>query len=207
MMNYKIEATTPDEIGLIAKLEAEMYSSRDAVPEDILRAWYSQNPNGFSTIKYKGQVIGHVDLLPLKSNVLGRFRDGVITEQEIRGSDLFSAEESELVRTVYVESVALAGSNGLTRAQAVKHVLLNAIDLVSRVGDPQRIENIFAVAATSSGKRFLKALGFSIVSSAQDRRDQHDLYATRLACLEGEIHRRFASARIRRDSAFALAEI
>ena len=206
-MNYKIEATTLDEIGLIAKLEAEMYSPGDAVPEDILRDWYSQNPNGFSTIKHKGQVIGHVDLLPLKSNILERFMDGVITEQEIRGSDLFSAEELELVRTIYVESVALVGSNGLTRALAVKHVLLNAIDLISRLGDPRRIENIFAVAATSNGKRFLKALGFSIVSRAQDRRDQHDLYAIRLACLEDGIRRRFAGARIRHDSAVALAEI
>ncbi len=206
-MNYKIEQAASEDIRWIAKFEAEMYSAEDAVPEDILRDWYSQNPTGFSTIKYKGKMIGHVDLLPLRSSVLGRFMDGDITEREIRGSDLFSAGEPELIRTIYVESVALAASNGLTRALAVKHVLLNWMDMISRVGDPRRIENIFAVAATSSGKRFLKALGFSIVSQAQDRKDQHDLYVTRLARLEDEMSQRFAGARIRHDSVPALAEI
>jgi N-acetylglutamate synthase-like GNAT family acetyltransferase len=189
-MNYKIEPATPDDIRWIAKFETEMYSPVDAVPGGILKNWYAQNPNGFSIIKHDDETIGHVDLLPLKSNIVERFIGGSITEQEIRSDDLFSAQEWELVRTVYVESLAIAASPDSRRAAAVKHLLLNMIDVVRRIGDPQRIEYVYAVAATDNGSRFLKRLGFGIVSHAQDRKDQHNLYATRLASLEDEINKR-----------------
>lgn len=192
-MNYKIEPASKDDIRWIEKFETEMYPTEDAVPGGILQKWYSQNPNGFSIIKHNHEAIGHVDVLPLKPNILEIFIDGGITERQIRSDDLFSAGERELVRTIYVESLAIAASPASRRAPAVRHLLLNMTDVVSRVGDPRRIENIYAVAATESGNRLLRRLGFCIVSSAKNRKDQHDLYTTRLASLEGEIRKRFVS--------------
>jgi hypothetical protein len=202
-MSYEIEPAASTDISWIASFEAKVYSSDDAVPEKILRDWYSKNPNGFSTIKCDGQLIGHVDLLPLRASVLRRFVSGVITEREIRGSELHSPEEHQLVTTVYIESVAIVPPTGSARAQAVKYLLLNGMGLINRVGHSERIESVIAVAATNSGQRFLEALGFCVVSHAKDRKDRHDLYGAQLASLQGEILRRFRPSKIE----CALAEI
>jgi len=202
-MSYKIEPATSTDISWIAGLEGKVYSKNDAVPEQILRDWYNINPNGFSTIKRGTQRIGHVDLLPLQAGVLSRFASGVITEREIRGNELHAPGERELVTNIYVESLAIISPNGNVAAPAVRYLLLNGMSLIDRLADPERIESIIAVAATNSGQRLLRALGFGVVSHAKDRKDRHDLYAAPMAVLRDEIRRRFRFPK----TEWALAEI
>jgi hypothetical protein len=189
-MDYGIDAASREDINWIARFEAEMYSVEDAVPEQILGDWYDQNPNGFWIIKHKGQPIGHLDILPVKPEILQNFIAGVIVERDIRGIDLYSPNQKALVKTLYVESIAISPSNGHNRALAVNHLLSNFFDLVSRIADPSELSDIYAIAATIAGRRFLGRLGFGVVKRARERKDQHDLFAAKLPDLGGRIRQR-----------------
>jgi hypothetical protein len=202
-MNYKIEPATSTDISWIAGFEAQVYSKDDAVPELILTDWFARNPNGFSTIKRDGERIGHIDLLPLNDSAFSRFTRGVITEREIRGSELHASEERDLVTNIYVESLAVIPPDGFAAAPAIRHLLFSCMALIERVGNPERIENIIAVAATNEGQRLLQALGFDVLSYAKDRKDRHDLYAVQLAELLARLPRRLRRAR----AEWVLAEI
>src|SRR5205085_2647294 len=104
---YCIAAATPEDVAWIARLEVDMYSARDAVPEHILKEWYNSNPDGFS--------------------------------------------------------------------------------VVSRLCNPANVKNIYAIAATLRGNRFLTRLSFTNAKRAKDRVDQHDLFAIKFSDLVGEI--------------------
>ncbi|PYS93730.1 MAG: hypothetical protein DMF64_03925 [Acidobacteria bacterium] len=184
---YCIAAATPEDVAWIARLEVDMYSARDAVPEHILKEWYNSNPDGFSVIKRKGRNIGHIDILPLRPATLQKFIDGSIVEKDIRGDDLYSPEERDAIQDLYVESVAFLSIQGRATSRAVQYLLSNFISLVSRLCNPANVKNIYAIAATLRGNRFLTRLSFTNAKRAKDRVDQHDLFAIKFSDLVGEI--------------------
>jgi len=182
-MTYKIEAATPEDIQWIAKFEVEMYSVNDAVPLRILSEWFQQNPTGFWILKHKDLPVGHIDILPVKAEIFQNFILGVIGERDIRGVDLYSPREKGLIRSLYVESVAISPSNGHTRAQAVNLLLSKFFDLVNHIAESSQVTEIYAIAATTAGQRFLNRLGFSLAKRGADRKDQHDLFRVELSQL------------------------
>ena len=189
-MDYGIDAANRGDINWIARVQAEMYSVEDAVPEDILSDWYDHNPNGFWILKHKGQPIGHLDLLPVKPEIFQDFIAGVIVERDLRGIDLYSPDQKALVRTLYVESVAIPAVHGNHRAWAVRHLLSNFFELVSRLANPDELSDLYAIAATIAGQRFLGRLGFGVVKPGPERKDRHDLFAGSLPDVGKRIRRR-----------------
>lgn len=67
VMPYSVEQATLAEIGWIAQLETQVYSSADAIPRRTLEEWYTANPHGFFIVRAPdGRKLGHLDILPLK---------------------------------------------------------------------------------------------------------------------------------------------
>jgi hypothetical protein len=174
---YIVEQATSEEIGWVAKLEASVYSTRDAVPEVVLREWFASNPTGFSVVKTAaGDPAGHLDILPLRPGTLEQFLAGQIVEREIRGDSLYSPKDRESIKHLYVESVILCPPKGRSTAAAMLAVLLETGQMIERVADWHSVEAIFAIAATAPGEGLLRKLGFELLKSAGLRRDGHDLF-------------------------------
>ena len=190
---YSIEPATAEDIDWIASLEAEAYSPEDAVPRSILGEWYDTNPEGFSLVRMNGEKIGHIDILPLRAKALRLFIDGAIIERELRGDSLYTPEEREFIRDLYVESIIIHPLGGRSNASgiAVMHLLYNFILLTKRMADPDKIENIYAIAASKDGEHFMGKLGFELAKRGQERKDQHNLYVARFAELKVRISNLF----------------
>ena len=185
---YSIEPATSDEIDWIADLEAQVYPSEDAVPAHILKEWHACNPTGFSVVRMgNGQKIGHMDILPLKPITLKVFLDGNIMERDIRGDSLYTPSESNHIRDLYVESIIVLPPKGLSNAPAILCLLSGFIPLVKRICDPNRVETIYAIAASASGESLLRHLGFDQVKGGQNRKDQHDVFAVKFERLASNI--------------------
>jgi hypothetical protein len=121
---YRVEPATSDEIGWIAGLQESVYSAEDAVPESVLREWFAVNPTGFFIVKKRdGSLAGHIDVLPLRPNTLQQFLDGSIVEREIRGDSLYPPEDRKSIKHLYVESIILRPTKGLSTAAAMIAVL------------------------------------------------------------------------------------
>jgi hypothetical protein len=185
---YYIDQATPEDIDWIARLEAKVYPSEDAVPGHILKEWYSCNPSGFSVIKTSnGQKVGHIDILPLRPVTLRAFLEGNIVERDIRGDSLYSQAETHLIRNLYVESIIVLLPKGLSNAPAILHVLSRFISLVNRVCDPTNVEKVYAIAASDPGKSLLIGLGFDQIKLGDERADHHDFFAAKFVDLAAKI--------------------
>ncbi len=185
---YRIVQATPEEVDWIAQLEAQVYTPTDAVPKHVLMEWYNSSPTSFSVIKMKnGQKVGHIDILPLRPTTFQTFLEGNIVERDIRGDSLYSQNERHLIRNLYVESIIVLPPKGYSNAPAILCVLTNFNELVSRICDPASVDNIYAIAASKSGERLLKRLGFDQIKSSQNRVDHHDLFAAKFAELVANI--------------------
>jgi len=184
----RIEAATPADIDWVADLQIRTYSSEDAIPRHILKEWYATNPNGFSIIKAKGgDRIGHIDILPLRPEATQTVLEGRTLEREFRGTLLFSEAERGSITDLYVESIIILTPDRPLAALALYSLLANFTLISSRVADPSNLNNIYAIAATESGERLMRQLGFSEIRAAETRADHHPLFVAKFADVAANI--------------------
>jgi hypothetical protein len=185
---YQIAQASADEIDWIARLEAQVYTPDDAIPKRVLMEWYEKNATGFSVIRMtNGQKVGHIDILPLRPATQKAFLQGDIVEKDIRGDSLYSRSESQLIQDLYVESIIVLPPKGFSKAPAILCVLTNFIALVGRMCDPNSVQKIYAIAASQSGDRLLRRLGFDPIGSSEGRVDHHDLFSVQFSELTKNI--------------------
>jgi len=203
---YRVVQATPDEIGWIARLEESIYSGADAIPEPLLREWYSANDTGFSIVKAAdGRPVGHLDILPLRPKTMELFLKGEIVEREIRGDSLYSPKQRRSIRHLYIESIILSQPKGLTNAAALVHVLSNIALIVERVADLPRVERIYAMAASTPGEDFMRDLGFEMHTDGGRRKDGHDLFAVQPAVIARNVLRLCGEKVLQADALKTLA--
>lgn len=185
---YTVSAATSEEMEWIAGLESEIYSDTDAVPRAVLLEWFQANPAGFSVIRMANNTkVGHIDLLPIRPATFQRFLEGTIVERDIRGDSLYSPGESAAITALYVESIIVNPPKGYTNAPAILCVLTSFERLVSRLCDPGQLKSVYAIAASRSGERLLRRLGFDVISPAHARKDGHELFVANFADLRSQI--------------------
>jgi len=136
-----------------------------------------------------GRKIGHLTIVPLHPNVLKSFDQGTILEQDIHEDSLYTPRERHLIRNLYVESIILDGSKGPSALPIKPLTCLahNFDTLIGSICDPTQLENIYALAASGRGERFMKGLGFDRVNSSEERADQRALYVAGFSSLKARI--------------------
>jgi hypothetical protein len=186
---------TPDDLDWIFRLEIDAYSAQSAVARRTLDAWYGTNPDGFSILTMNGRKIGHLTIIPLRPEILESFAQGTIMEQDIHPDSLYTPAEKHLIRNLYVESLIVDSLNGHSTLpiKALTCLAQDFVQLIRRVCDPTNLENVYALAASGPGERFMKGLGFDQVNSDPPRSDQRVLYVAKLSTLRiniSELYRR-----------------
>lgn len=180
---------TPEDLDWIFQLEIDAYSAQHSVARKKLEQWYGSNPDGFSIITMNGRSTGHLTFIPLRPNILESFAQGTIREQDIHGENLFTPREKHLIRNLYVESIIIDSPKGPSTLpiKALARLAHDFVPLIARVCEPANLENIYALAASGRGERFMKGLGFDRVQSNQERPDQRALYVAEFSTLKGRI--------------------
>lgn len=175
---YNVNPATPEDLDWIFQQEVDAYSPQHAVARQTLERWYGSNPDGFSVLTLNGSRMGLVTFLPLRSNILERFVQGTILEQDIREDCLYTPEEKHLIRNLYVESVIIdsPGKHATLPIKAFTCLAHDFVSLINRICDPANLENIYALAASGRGERFMKGLGFEQVKGGDERGDKRALY-------------------------------
>jgi class 3 adenylate cyclase len=165
------------DISWIAELEASAYTPEDAVPEPILLNWFRRNPNGFSVIENSsGARVGHIDILPLRTDVAQPFLKGRIVEKEIPADWIFPPLARDRIRDLYVESIIIKKTAGLSASPALFWVLRDFASLIERICSVDQVNNVYAIEATASGKKLLTRIGFQPCGEAAARTDDHELF-------------------------------
>lgn len=189
-VSYVVESADIRDIEWIAQLEKDVYSEEDAIPEQVLKEWYAVNPTGFFIIRIKnGPRIGHLDILPLKPRTMQQFIDGNITEHDIRGDSLYTPQEKEQVTDLYVESIIIRPPKGSSSINAILCLLANFTVIAKSVSDVNRLQHIYAIAASKSGEKLMGHLGFEVCVPADARRDKHPLFIAESSVVAGRVAR------------------
>jgi hypothetical protein len=178
------------DIPWIAQLEASAYTAEDAVPESILMSWFQRNPHGFSVIENsKGERVGHIDILPLRTEVAQPFLKGRVVEREISPDWILPPSAKEHIRDLYVESIIIKKTAGLFASPALFCVLQNFGSLIERICSVSQVDNIYAIEATASGKKLITRIGFERCGEASARTDDHELFRISAAALRASVER------------------
>ena len=182
-----IQAELAD-VAWIAQLEASAYMPEDAVPEEILLSWFHRNPHGFSVIENsRGERIGHIDILPLRTDMAQPFLKGRIVEKEIPPDWIFPPSDKERIRDLYVESIIIKKTAGLSASPALFCVLQNFTSLIERICNAEQINNVYAIEATASGKKLITRIGFERCGEASARTDDHELFRISATALQTNV--------------------
>jgi hypothetical protein len=59
--------------------------------------------------------------------------------------------------------------------------------ILDRIADRDRLEKIYAIAATPAGKALMTDLGFELQRPAERRKDAHDLFVARPSDIENRV--------------------
>lgn len=184
----KASPATPEDLAWIFQLEIDAYSAQHAVARKKLDQWYACNPDGFSIVTMNGRKVGHLTIIPLRPNILESFVQGTILEQDIHDEHLYTPPEKHLIRNLYVESIIIDSPRGPSvPVIAFARLARDFIPLMNRICDPANLENIYALAASGRGERFMKGLGFVPVKSVQERADQRSLYVAKFGTVKNRI--------------------
>jgi hypothetical protein len=179
----------PVDLDWIFQLEIEAYSAQYSVARQTLERWYGRNPGGFSVLTMNGRRIGHLTIIPLHSKIIDSFVQGTILEQDIQEDCLHTPEEKNLVQNLYIESIIIDSARGhsILPIKALTRLAHDFVPLISRVCEPRNLENVYALAASGRGERFMHALGFGMVKSGEGRADRRSLYAAKFGTLRSNI--------------------
>jgi class 3 adenylate cyclase len=197
--NFAVDAPQPKftvvpadaaDIPWIAELEASAYSPEDAVPLEILVTWFQRNPHGFSVIENcNGERIGHIDILPLRTDVAHPFLKGRIVEREIPSDWIYAPSARERIRDLYVESIIIKKTVGLSASPALFFVLQNLGSLIERLCPVEQANDIYAIEATASGKKLITRIGFERCGEARARSDDHELFRIPASLLRQNVNK------------------
>jgi len=183
------DPATPEDLDWIFQLEIDAYSAQYAVARRTLEQWYRANSDGFFILTMDGRKVGHLTIVPLHDKILKSFDQGTILEQDILEDCLYTPRERHLIRNLYVESIILDGSKGPSALpiKPLSCLAHNFVPLIGRICDPTQLENVYALAASGRGERFMKGLGFDRVNSNQERADQRAVYVAGFSSLKAKI--------------------
>lgn len=174
---FQVRASDANDIEWAAQLAKRVYDDQDAIPAEVLLAWFNVNPTGFSTMWCDGERVGNFHILPLKLKAMALFVEGQILERNFPADSLYAAEESQSIRDLYWESAVLDPSlRGELRGKMLVTLTADFSNVFGRVCDLRQIDNMYAIAASSRGAEHLLLLGMSPLGNPELRMDKHQLY-------------------------------
>jgi len=177
---FRLRPALSSDLPWIAERQSSFYAS-DAVPLTVLQQWHEANPGGFSILEDRdGLAQGQITFLPLKPDCLQRYMSGGpggMVETEIEGRHIFGPAERHLVHDLYLESIILPE---IDRSQARTALFRALPKLISDVSNPACQGDIYALAATAAGERWLTRMGFMPIALSEPRRDGHPIFRSTL---------------------------
>lgn len=191
---FRVHASSTDDVAWAAQLATRVYDLQDAMPLNVMLAWFETNPTGFSTLWYGGERVGNFHILPLKPEVMTKFVEGTILERDFPASGLYTVAEAQNIRDLYWESAVLDPSfRGEVRGQMLATLTADFRNVFGRVCDLRQIQNMYAIAASRRGAEHLTQFGMAPIGKAELRIDVHQLYHGTLPSFQAAVATLLAS--------------
>jgi len=172
---YYHERAKESDLPEIAELQRKYYG-KDAIPLSTYTGWFRANPTGFHVIRsrnLKGKMVGQITFLGFEAKKFSSYLDGTITEHELTKDDVVSQADLSEVSAIYLESIMIKEDFRRSLRPFLGAAMLSIVEGL-RI---RRLENIYAMAATADGERFLTNEGFvGLRTPTGNRADGHTIF-------------------------------
>ena len=153
-----------DELATALEEDRHTYEVEAQWPISRWRDFYEQNPEiAFMLIDQTngGECIGGISLFPLREKIAAKLCAGALKETELRGEDLFTANEKSQCNHWHVGGIVLFKCQ---KTRLAKEMIAQTLILwLDGLSDPFPI-TLTAFAYSDMGGKLLKKLGFSKVA-------------------------------------------
>ncbi|GAB4009236.1 hypothetical protein GCM10028808_17200 [Spirosoma migulaei] len=174
---YDIRLAQYDDIRKIYNIACTIYGGLDVMPYKTLISWYEKNPCSFYVIiDEDNEVVGNINILPLKEETLKSFLEGRLLERDITEEGIWGTAEKEYINYLYIESVVNLGGK-----EATKELLKKIPTIITNFGcSHDSIKKLYCMSVSRQGQRLIKRLGFKEIVSVKLRRDGHTIFEAEL---------------------------
>ena len=180
-----LRPATGEDIDWIANLEIKTYGRGIAVPAYILHSWHDANPHGFSMLqKEDGELMGHINILPLKPSGVDLLLGGRESEQAITPDMIYAPDQKDLMESFYVECIIVKDNYKNLKPQALLCILSALDSLLGRICISQDEKKVYGLGGTKGGERLMQQLGFRLLTRGDERSDGFPLYVANYADIQ-----------------------
>jgi hypothetical protein len=140
--------------------------------------WWKKNQKCFHVIlNHAGEIVGNINLLPLKPKAYEQLKNGTIIESELTEKDIYSSKERSRVSVLYIEGLLVHSKISERAKSAALVYMFTKLDrTVSAIGNPRNIRKVCALGGSDPGEKLLKKLQFVVTSEANTRKDLLDFW-------------------------------
>ena len=128
-------------------------------------------------------------LLPLRPTTQEHVVDGDLLEANILGDNIITPAERETISTVYLASLVVMNERNNCVPKAVAQFVMNCEAVLEKLCSLDKLQTIYAAAASPGGKRLLKRFEFIKMRDGSQRKDRHDLFKIDYPTLRRNIDR------------------
>ena len=158
------------------------YYGHEYVDFRVAEKWRQANPDAFvQIVNESGEMCSCFGLIALKDSCFDEFIKGRVKDGEFEYDDVVGPKDTKKSPRLYLSGaiVSQAGTFiGRKRADMMCWVIL---DYYKRYFGLRKSRTIYSLAVSKEGEQILQAVGFSVVSKKNFRRDGCNLYSIQMS--------------------------
>lgn len=120
--------------------------------------------------------MGYFDILPLNESFASDFLAGIKTESDIGVDDILEPEKMINSSFLYFSGISVKHVDSALGSRFGSYLLYAAINYLALFYRDRLPVNVYALSATSNGRKILERLNFEVIVDESNRKDGMDLY-------------------------------
>lgn len=148
---------------------------KDSLDFKLIESWRKKNPNIFLCIKDGNELVASFSLIPIKNSFMDMFISGRVKEDQLTIDDIYDSTKDKDAYRLYIAGV-IVKNPGTPKSRSYTRVMVWAlINFYKKYYGTKKVREVYGLAATKGGEKFMKDLLFELISPKDTRKDGHDL--------------------------------
>lgn len=150
-------------------LESKFYEDEFITPYEEVYDWYSKFEYSIRIVEDKGQVVGFLNLFPIKDEIFNLLKSGEFNDKYLKTDHIVDLKNLDLNKcqngiNLFLSCILIDAD--YRKTNALKLLLEEYAKYYSKVEERVTINNVITDNVTESGARFSRRLGFNKVTDS-----------------------------------------
>jgi hypothetical protein len=158
------------------------YYGKEYVPAEIAEQWRLKNPKALMHIlNAEGEVCAAFGVLALVDSFMDQFIEGNVTDGDLTANWIHTLEESRQAARLYLSGVVVREPSTYCGSKRARVMMWAMLEYLKKVYGLRRERTLYAIGVTKESEKLMRKLSFELVSAADHRRDERNMYRYQLS--------------------------